>query len=126
VNRAEIPDALLKARRADIDRIPSTVLKTLTRVDLVNRLVAAGEFRRRAGQRNQPPDAARMYSDLVGEALTTTDPKRAESLAKAAGVGVTIGAGRAAQPAPARTPASARVAKSAGQGFPVLMMKGLR
>jgi hypothetical protein len=120
MRRTEIPDALLKARRADIDRIPSTALAKMTRVDLVNRLVAAGEYRRRAAQQHQAVDAARIYADLAGETLTATDPKRVESLVKSAGVGVTIGAGRPATPArptvrPAQAPPlMAAVRKSLG------------
>ena len=102
MNRAEVPDALMLSRRADIDRIPAAALAKMTRADLANRLVAAGEFRQRARQPRQPADTARMYADLAGEILTTTDPQRAAELVKSAGVGVTIGTGRGgARPAAA-------------------------
>jgi hypothetical protein len=47
VRHSEIPAGLAKARAADIARIPNRVLAKMTRAELANRLVAAGEFRRR-------------------------------------------------------------------------------
>lgn len=86
MRRAEIPDSLMKARGADIGRVPVTALAKMTRGDLVARLNAAAEYRRRGRQPRQPAEAARMYADLASESLTTTDPKRAAGLVKAAGV----------------------------------------
>jgi hypothetical protein len=111
VRRGEIPDALLKARKADIDRIPAAVLAKLTRADLANRLLAAGEYRRRASVPHLDGDLFRLRIGQASEVLTTSDPKRAGELVKGAGVGVTTDAGHTA-PAP-RTPAAAPLRKDA-------------
>jgi hypothetical protein len=86
VRRAEIPDGLLKARRADIDRIPGRVLAKMTRGDLSNRLVAAGEYRRRASVPHLDGDLLRYRLGLASEVLTTDDQNRAAELVKGAGV----------------------------------------
>ena len=103
MKHSEIPAGLAKARSADIARIPNRVLAKMTRADLANRLVAAGEFRRRASVPHLDGDLYRYRLGLASEVLTTDDPKRAAELVKAAGVGVTIGTGRAARPAAAAT-----------------------
>jgi hypothetical protein len=110
VNRAQIPDALMKARRADIDRIPTPVLAKLTRADLVNRLLAAGEYRRRAAVPHLDSDLFWLRHGQASEVLTTSDLRRADELVKGAGVGVTTGAVRS--PAPQRP--YGRVVKSSG------------
>lgn len=102
MNRAQIPDALLKSRGAEIRRIPDRVLAKLTRADLANRLLAAGEYRRRASVPHLDGDLYRHRLGLATEILTTDDPKRAAELVKGAGVGVAVGAGRSATPAPRR------------------------
>lgn len=99
MRRAEIPDALLKARRADIDRIPAAVLAKLTRADLANRLLAAGEYRRRADVPHLDGDLFRLRIGQASEVLATSDPKRAAELVKGAGVGAAP-----ARPAPGRLP----------------------
>lgn len=88
MRRTEIPDALLKARRKDIDKIPDRVLKTLTRAGLVNRLLAAGEFRKRANVPHLDGDQLAYRLGQVHDVLTTDDPQRAATLVKAAGAGV--------------------------------------
>jgi hypothetical protein len=113
VIRSQIPDAMLAARRADIDRIPAPALAKMTRTDLAERLVAAGNFRSRARQRHQPAETARMYSGFASEVLATTDLKRAAALVKAAGVGAP-GPSRPAVPAP-RAGASPVAKAAAGQ-----------
>lgn len=114
MRRAEIPDGLLKARRADIDRIPGRVLAKMTRGDLPDRLVAAGEYRRRASVPHLDGDLYRYRLGLATEVLTTDDSQRAAELVKGAGVGVTIGTGRAAPPASAAgSAAGGRVTKAA-------------
>lgn len=86
MNRSDIPAALRVSRAADVARIPAAVLKSMTPGDVAPRLLAADEFRRRAGQRHQLPETARMYAGLASEILTTADQHRAAALLKAAGV----------------------------------------
>lgn len=86
MNRSDIPAALRVSRAADVARIPAAVLKSMTPGDVAPRLLAADEFRRRAGQRHQLPETARMYAGLASEILTTGDSKRAAALMKSAGV----------------------------------------
>ncbi len=112
MRHAEIPAGLAKARAADIARIPTRVLAKMTRADLADRLVAAGEYRRRARVPHLDGDLFSYRLGLATEVLTTDDPKRAAELVKAAGVGVTVGAGRAGS----RPASSTRVTKAAPDG----------
>lgn len=118
MNRAQIPGALLNARRADIDKIPAAVLKTLTRADLADRLLAAGVYRQRASVPHLDGDLFRARLGQASEVLATSSPQRAAELIKGAGVGVTPAAGRGpvpAAPAPSRAPAAGtRMTKAAG------------
>lgn len=104
MNRAEIPDALLKARRADIDKIPGRVLKTLTRAGLTGLLLASGEYRRRAGVPHLDGDLLGHRLGLAREVLETDDPKRAAELIKGAGVAEAV-LNTALRPAGAPRPA---------------------
>ena len=105
-----LPFGFPEARRADLARVPDRVLAKMTRADLVNRLAAAGEYKRRAHDPRADADQFRYRLGLATEVLTTDDPKRADELVKGAGPGVTLGTGRASvlsapsRPVPSRRP----------------------
>ncbi len=123
-----LPFGFPEARRADLDRIPGRVLAKMTRADLVNRLAAAGEYKRRAHDPRADSDQFRYRISLASEVLSTDDPKRADELVKGAGVGVTTGTGRApvrsapSRPAPPRRPSPP--SRQAGDMTMLLKMGG--
>jgi hypothetical protein len=86
VKREDIPVRLRLARAQDIARIPDAALKTMSPADVAPRLLAAGEYRRRASVPHLDGDLYRYRLGLASEVLTTADPKRAAELVKAAGV----------------------------------------